>query len=446
MKLKPKQREAADEAWQAASRLLDVGAQGASLVLIAEVQRATHSARVAGLHRLAGAGGRTAQQLSGLHAARPEFRLAALAADLHQLLLVAHAIRTASDEVDARWVGEARRGYTEIGDLRLWGLFTEAVASASGYAGAVTYLAAEDGSVWSLGDIAPGDAGRCRWAYVTPFELAEVSLTHRALGRAGLRLEHATAAANGRLGSGRRVIAELNDGGAWSEAPLANLWAAPLRAQLDRAWSVRDEEARRAGDDLVFLRATVAGATRDALLLWLPELVLRAVAPSAHTELAYRHNLQLLSRAVGLDLLVVGRAAYARPRTVQLLAVGGDGFTLPPDWQGRVNLGLDRLQAAHLPAGRPSALPAERTEAAPDPLLPLARRLEHVLLGGRTTASSAATSGFLRDEAKLADSQLPTAAALLRRLREAPSAEAWLAARVYLAAAQASLQREAWLG
>jgi hypothetical protein len=446
LKLKPAQRDAAEQAWQASSALLESGAQGASLLLLAELERAVHSARVSRLHRLAAAGMRVAQQLRDLHAARPEFRLAALTADVHQLLLVAHAIRTASGEVDARWIGEARRGYTEIGDLRLWGLFTEAVAAASGYAGTVTYLASDDGSLWSLGDIAPGDVARCRWAYVTPFDLGEVSLTHRALGRAGLRLEHATASESRRLGSGRRITAELADGVGWSEPPLDNLWAPSLRAQLDRAWTARTDDLRRAGDDLLFLRGRVLGPLRDAVVLDIGGgVTVRGVAPSAHAELAYRQNLALLSGATGRAVWLIGRVAFARPRTVELLAIGGDQLALPEDWCGRVNLGLDRLQAAHLPARTAALRVPDVAEAPADPLLPLERRLEQLLLGGRTTASSAAVSGFARDEALLAKNQLPTAATLLRRLREEPSADAWLAARVYLTAAQARLQKEDWL-
>src|SRR5690242_7724165 len=127
MKLRPAQRAAAEQAWDAVSALLHSGAQAAGAVLLNELQRAVHSCRVAGLHRLAQAGQRAAQQIADLHARRSEFRLASLAWDVHQVLLVAHAIRSATDEIDGKWIGQARRGYAAVGSLNLHGLFTEAV-------------------------------------------------------------------------------------------------------------------------------------------------------------------------------------------------------------------------------------------------------------------------------------------------------------------------------
>jgi len=445
MKLKATQRTAADQAWQAAAALLQAGAQAASLVLLDELQRAVHSCRVAGLHRLAAAGSRAVQQMRYLHAQAPAFRLGTLSWDLFELLRVAHALRTAGDEVDALWIGEARRGYANIGSLALRGLFTEAIASATGYAGVVTYFVDAAGTLWSLGDIAPGDVSRYRFAYVMPFELGQTQVEHRALSRAGIHLENARAAANRRLGIGRALVAEVVDGVAWTEPPLAALFATPLRAQLERVWA----DERGAGDDLVLLHARISGATSNALLLRSDDALLRAIVASPSGELAYRQNLELLSRAVGLDVWLIGRPVLARPRTLHLLAIWSPDLAVPEEWRGRVNLALDRLLPSHLPAAR--GLPVKEAPGGTtlDPLLPLARRLEQVLLAGASAASPVAAPGFERDEAALQRNQLPTAAALLRRLRQAPPEdlpEAWLAARIYLAAAQSKLQREAWLG
>jgi hypothetical protein len=354
-------------------------------------------------------------------------------------------VRTAGNDIDAHWVGEARRGYTEVGSLALSGLFTEAVTSATGYAGVVTYFADESGTLWSLGDIAPGDDGRCRFAYVTPFAIGETRLEHRALSRAGIRLEHARAASNRRLGIGRQLVAEPVDGVAWTEPPLAALFNPPLAAQLQRTW-LSSEADRGAGDDLVFLRATVAGATPNALLLRSEHVLLHAIAPYA--ELAYRKNLELLSRAVGLAVWLIGRPVISRPRTLHALALASPELTVPDDWRGRINLALDQLLPEHLPPARESAVKEAPGATTIDPLLPLARRLEQVLLAGASAASAITVAGFMRDEGALQRNQLPTAAALLRRLRQAPPedlTEAWLAARIYLAAAQGKLQREAWL-
>ncbi len=450
--LTPAQRAAARQAWSATEALLESGAQAAGLVLHAELSRAVHSCRVARLPRLSSAGLRTAQQLRDLQARRPEFRLASLSWDVYQVLRTAHVLRGA-EPVAGRWIGEARRGYSRVGSLRLAGVFTEAVVSAAGYAGVVTYLADESSQLWSLGDVAPGDAHRCQFAYVSPLELGEFAVEHRALGRGGLGLEGATAAPNRRLGAGRGVVASDAAGVAFGEAPLLGLWDAPLAAQLDRAWAARGEDERHAGDDLLFVRCSVVGAGLETLVLETDAgLTLYASAPSGHAELAYRHNLGMLARAPGLPLWTIGRIVYARPRMLALLAIGSAALRLPSDWHARVNLGLDRLRPEHLPAGA-GPLPVRVSEAAlappVDPLDPLERRLQQVLLGGRAATSATAWSGFVRDEDALARNQLGTAAALLARLRQSPGeglAEAWLAARHYLAAAQARLQRAAWLG
>jgi hypothetical protein len=448
VRLRAAQRAAAEQAWLAAAALLDAGAQGASLVLTAELLRAVHSCRVAGLPRLSAAGLRTVQQLRDLHAQRPEFRLSGLSWDVYQLLATAHALRSAGDAVDTRWLGEARRGYAEVGSLRLTGVFSEPFVSTAGYAGVVTYLADQSGLLWTVGDVAPGDVERCLLAYVSPVPLGQLALDHRALSRAGMYVQRATAAANRRLGAGQAVAAASADGVDWSEAPLLGLWGA-FETQLSRAWEGRADDQRRAGDDLLFVRGKLAGATADSVLLQVGSVVLHCLAPSAQQGLAYRHNLGLLARAAGLEVWAIGRIAFAQPRGVLLLAIGGATLQLPEAWRGRVNLGLDRLQAAQLPSSQGAIAPPSVTPLhASDPLEPLRRRLGQVLLAGRAAASPVAWSGFLRDEATFAANALPTAAELLRRLRQAPAqdlAQAWLAANIYLAAAESRLQREAWL-
>ena len=463
VRLEPAQRAAAEQAWHAAAALLESGAQGAGLVLVGEVLRAVHSCRLAGLPRIANAGVRVAQEVRDLHAQRPEFRLAALTASVFELLATGSTL-LGCDEVSQHLIGVARRAYADIGVLHLSGLFTEPIVSTSGYAGVVTYLVDESGMIWSLGDVAPGGAERCQFAYVTPLDVGEVAAEHRALSRQGLRLEHASAAANRRLGSGRGVGAAIADGARWEDAPLAGLWNTSLEAQVQRAWAARERLAdeRVAGDDLLFVRGTVIGARDDALELLCDGLVLRAIAPSAHRELAYRHNLRVLANARGASLLVVGRIAFARPRTLQLLAIGGTTVHVREEWNARVNLGLDRLGRDEVRSAGPypevgGGVRAQREEVGVDPLDPLERRLQQVLLGGRTALSPSTWSGYRRDERALAQRQLATAAQLLRALRSVATepadaatrqtrlAQAWLAGRTYLGAARAHLQRGAWL-
>jgi hypothetical protein len=433
------QRAAANEAWNAANALLEAGAQAAGAVLLAELQRAVHSSRLVGLHRLAAAGARVSQGIRDLHAERPEFRLESLLWDMRELLATAHALRT-SEVVEPRWIGTTRRAYAETGPLQLVGLFTEPVVSGGGYAGVVTYLVDQDGLIWSLGEIAPGDAERCYWSYITALEWGGATFDHQALSRGGLCVERARAAANRRLGSGRTIVAQLAQGAAWASPPLGAMWGVPLAEQLDRVWAARERSAdeRRAGDDLVFVRGFVVGADADALLLRVGRLVLRAVAPSAHVELVYRSNLRRIAGITGLELSLIGRVASGRPRTLLALALDLG--------EARYNLGLDTVDIGGL-EGVSVGTPAPDADVVDvDPLDPLRRRLQQVVLGGRSTLGPSAWSGLARDERQLARNQMPTAAEVLGRLRSAALAEAWLAAHIYLTAADARLQRATWLG
>ncbi|HYW88145.1 MAG TPA: SWIM zinc finger family protein, partial [Chloroflexota bacterium] len=154
VRLSVQQRAAAEQAWTAAAALLDAGASGAGLLLTSELLRAVHSCREAGLHRAAASGLRVAQRLRDLQAARPQFRLGALAADLADLLSTSRQL-TRNTEVQAEWLGTARRAYRPLGSLRLSGIFTEAVLSATGYAGVVSYVCDQRGRLWSLADVTP---------------------------------------------------------------------------------------------------------------------------------------------------------------------------------------------------------------------------------------------------------------------------------------------------
>lgn len=460
--LSQRQRAAAAQAWSAGAALLEAGASGAGLLLTSELLRAVHSCRETSLHRAAAAGLRVAQRLRDLHAERPEFRLAALAGDLATLLSTAREL-TQATAVQSHWLGTARRTYAPVGSLRVTGLLSEAVVSAAGYAGVVTYLCDQSGRIWSLGDVAPGPPERCLLAYGAPIELGDASLDHHDLAREGLYLQGAKASVEGRLGSGRGVRAVRASGSAWTAEPLAGLWREPLEAQLDRVWAARSRGgsgAQRAGSDLVFVRGVVRGVRGHTLELVVDDgVTVSGLAATDHAELSYRSNLRLLGCAPGLPLLVVGRVIVGRPRTLMLLAVAPVSgpaevaLDLPSALGDRVNLGLDVLQHAHVRGASPlpNALPESvlRGPLDPsDPLDPLRRRVQQIVSGGRSAVSEPAWTGLARDEAALQRAQLGSASQILRALGRAAGRErlarAWLVAWTYLGAATSRLQRSSW--
>ena len=134
-------------------------------------------------------------------------------------------------------------------------------------------------------------------------------------------------------------------------------------------------------------------------------------------------------------------------------------LALPPDWGGRVCLGLDRLQSAHIArAGEagpslgpspPVASVASVASVAPDPLAALRRRLQRVAMGGARTLGAGAMRSVEHERAALVRAMMPRAADGLGALavaagRRARLADAWLSLAVYERAATRHLWRAAW--
>ncbi|WP_243766257.1 hypothetical protein, partial [Streptomyces sp. GC420] len=341
---------AADALWSAGAAVLEAGADGAGAVTQAELLRAAHTARLAGLPRPASAAVRTVTLLRAARAAEPGYRLADLAGALRELLATAHALRRpASPERVAELRGTSRRSYEDGGSLRLFGLCTEPVLTASGHAGAVTWVADAQGRLYTVPDVAPGGPARATGAASRTVRIGDTALTHRELAGAGLVVSGATVSADGRLGAGKGVRAVRAAGAGWDEEPLAALWAVPPARQAARA--LRAAQGAGDGQDLLFLDITLRGAVHEAggdcLLADChggdgPPLRLRVTSAHDHPELAHRDNLRLLASATGLRMRVVGRLEPAAHPRLRLLAAELPG--------GRYDMGLDRLQRADVPA------------------------------------------------------------------------------------------------
>jgi hypothetical protein len=469
------ERSAAQALWDTGSALLVGGMIGASLFNEAQMRRAAHQARALGLYRAATLGTRIAAGLRAARERRDDYSLPQLTADLRDLLLNARSLLRAADSADhlnptelAELRGSARRSYDHHGGLRLYGLFSEPVIASSGHSGIVTYLVDETGTLWTTANVMPGDADRVRPAYNTAAGVGGTVLTHRELTRGGLIVSGASASADGRLSSGSSTRAVKAAGATWDSPPIAALFDHSLEKQIERAFAAADREGPegldRAGADLVFLRLRVLGPTEHgfAAAAESGESVY-CVPPQAGHDLPYRGNLEVLA-SQGLDIRVIARLDRHRPATLHLLAASPSDQTsvaLPPEWAGRINLGLDSLTPANVrrTATDLAADLAADLDAPPSngtPLHLLRHRIEQAVAGGRVVTAAAAAD---REAARLRRSSLHTAGDLLaglvaaaptrrdafgRPLSHRDYLEAWLAAAHYEAVASQRFLLRRW--
>ncbi|MEU2181486.1 hypothetical protein [Streptomyces thermolilacinus] len=454
----PEQGAAADAVLRAASAVLEAGTDGAGAVVQAELLRAAHTARLAGLPRAAAAAVSVVTRLRAARSADPAYRLAELADQLRELLRVAHRVPLAAGAELTELRGTARRPYTPDGSLRLYGLFSEPVLTASGYAGAVTWTADTRGRLFSVSDVAPGGPGRATGAADRAVRVGDTALTHRQLSRAGLAVSGATVSGDGRLGAGAGVRAVRASGATWDAEPLDRLWAVPVAEQAARALDGGD-----AADGLLFLHVTVLGAVREAAGVCLAAdcggLTVRLTAAHDDPALPYRDNLRLLASVPGIRLRALARLDPAPHPRARLLAV-----THPSDAEARVDLGFDRLQRADLPAdvtgGGVDVADAPVGDQAPVHVL--RRRVHQAVAAGRRVLAlphdTRADTRRLRAHglgtaAELLDHLHTTAAARTRdpfgRLQAADPrvfARAWLAAAAYTDEVDRALCAAAWGG
>ncbi|MGW3590126.1 hypothetical protein [Streptomyces fungicidicus] len=435
----------------AAAAVLEAGTDGAGAVLQAELLHAAHTARLAGLPRLSAA---AVAVVTGVRAARsgdPGYRLTDLAGALAGVLGVAHRLphATGPELTDLR--GTARQPYRPDGSLRLYGLFSEPVLTATGYAGAVTWTADAEGRLYTVSDVAPGGPARATGAADRAVRIGDTSLTHRELSRAGLAVSGATVSPTGRLGAGAGVRAVRASGVAWRAEPLDRLWAVPAAEQVSRALN--------GGRDLLFLEVTPVGAVRetagDCLLADCDGLSVLLTTAHDDPSLPCRENLRLLAAAGRGRLRIVARLVPGPfPRALLLAAEH------PADPDARVDLGLDRLQHADLPGG--VVAPPDRVLPAGDeaPLHLLRRRVHQAVSGGRRVLAFAGDRPG--DGARLRRAGLATAGDLLDDLHAAAAdrsrdvfgrllpadtdrfGRSWLAAAVYTDAVERALCADAW--
>ncbi|MFJ8435247.1 hypothetical protein ACIQ9P_28525 [Kitasatospora sp. NPDC094019] len=464
------ERAAVDQLHRVGSAVLAAGVGGAGAVLQAELLRAAHRARLAGLHRPAAAAVAVVTRIRAARSGEPDHRLADLVAGLRELLgltaalAAAAAAGTAGPGV-AALRGAARQAYAPAGALRLYGLFSEPVLTAT-HAGVLTWAVDAGGGLHTMAEIMPhADAAAAAPQAVgagnRAVRLGDATLSHREFTRAGLAVQGATRSAAGRLGAGASVRAVRAVGTAWTAEPAARLWAEPPAAQVARALGAAalPPEVRPAGGELLFLDVTLLGAVpygpggEPRLLADCGGVVLALRAAHDHPGLAHRGNLALLATAPGLRLRVIGRLERSARPELRLLAIGEPpaarpaeappqdvrplavrppsvlpapsdlsvpSLALPADRAGRVNIGLERLQTADLAlpavgAALPPAVPPTGALPPATPVHLLARRVEQAVTGGRAVLALG-TGAARGDGVRLRSAGLATAASLLEGL------------------------------
>ncbi|MFJ7201025.1 MULTISPECIES: hypothetical protein [unclassified Streptomyces] len=470
------QVRAATTLWDAAAEALSAGVVAGGAVVQAELLRAAHTARLAGLPRAEAAALRVVR---GLRAARERSegqRLADLTGAFRELLVGTALLASGSAGTDA--AGSTRRFYEQGGSLRVYGLCREPVLSATGYGGVTTHLVGSDGAGYTVSDVRPGGLARVKGAGSASVALGGAVLDHSGLARGGLRIVGATVSADGRLGSGRGVSATPLRGVDWSEEPAAALFARPVQEAMTAVLADGASETGAPGStapSLLGCDVEVIGPAGDSVVVRIagegPMLRLRPAHP--HPELPHAANLRRIAEHPGLALRVLGRPDLGRAATLLSLAVGpvpGASVTLrlPGEWKGRADLGYDRLQGEHFPRETAGPAACGPVTAGPDPLAeaPLwrvRRLLETGVAGGRRAVAEAGRGTDAASlSARLTRAELGRAAHLAqaltteagRRPRDAfgrltdPSADAyaraWLASAVHLAAAERSLVAASW--
>ncbi|MBT3149431.1 hypothetical protein HTV45_00640 [Streptomyces sp. CHD11] len=445
------QQDAARAVFDAAAAVLETGADGAGAVLQAELLHAAHTARLAGLPRASAAAVSVVTAVRAARSADPGYRLTGLAGALADVLSVAHRLPHATGPDLGELRGTVRRPYRPDGSVRLYGIFSEPVLTATGYAGAVTWTADADGRLFTVSDVAPGGASRASGAADRTVRIGDTALTHRELSRAGLAVSGATVSPDGRLGAGAGVRAVRASGVAWRDDPLDRLWAVPAAEQVARALG--------GARDLLFLEVTLTGTVRetagDCLLADCEGVPLRLAGAHDDPALPCRDNLRLLAAARGSRLRIVARLVPGPYPRAQLLAIEH-----PAGPGARVDLGLDRLQRADLPPAAPVPPAAAAGTGDEAPLHLLRRRVHQAVPGGRRVLALAGNAPG--DAAGLRRLGLATAAGLLEDLHDAAAdrtrdhfgrllpadrgrfARSWLAAALYTGLVEEALCAHAW--
>jgi hypothetical protein len=466
MALDSERRQVARSALDVLAVVLESGLSAMGAQARAELLRSVHAARVHGLHRLASRTLSVAESGRALRERSASFELEQAVRALGEASLTAHQLANGSTSPES--IGVARRSYEDVGAKRLMGVACEPVLTRSGYAGVVTYVVDEAGTLFTVQDVAPGDAGRALGSYRATVRLGDASLTHAELARQGLFVQGATASLDHRLGAGARVSAVSAAGARFDEPRFSALFAVPFATQLEHALAAAEAPDMRA-PALLFLEGVLVGPDAAGALFIVgaaeQATLLTLAMPTSEASFACNENLRLLRAAVGTRLRVIGKIARRRPGVVELLAIGDveGSLSVSPPSMGRVQVAFDTLARGQLrgdptqvdAAAVSSAMRAESNDAT-DPIASLERRVGRMVLGGRRSLTTSASRDVALEANTLASAMLPTTRRVLEELLVAAATsgrptearrrllEAWLRAYVTSTTLRRTLAGAAW--
>ncbi len=481
----PEMLQTAFRVRDALSGVLRVGARASGTLLQSALLRAGHECRVAGLPMLGNTVLRIAEGTRRLRAQSDIADSDSLQQDVFAGLLATELL-SGCEAVPSSIVGTNRREYGALAISRLHGWFAEPILTRSGYAGVCIHLLAPDGSMHQITEVRTGDADLVVQAYHVGIELGATTLQGSDLCRKSLIVQNLSAAADGRLSKGKKTRWAVQGDADFDDGVALRRFVQPPCQQLEQVFRAANDPAdgRRGGWDLIAFEAEVLGAFGPALLAKVDRLERpwRLRIAIDDPGLAFRDNLTLLTRCPGLRLRCVGRLRMETAGEVELLAIGPPGseslredgetpaprLQLPNQWQGRCNLGIDRLQRHHIDRtsrwGVETVLDQQQASSLTDDGLEnLDCCLRAAVLGGHRAVAGIETVAHRRAVTALRRYGYPTAVALIdtlasaaaetahdsdtggaKRGQRADFAMALLACATYLQAARTEFHRQRW--
>ncbi|QDV47712.1 hypothetical protein Enr13x_76230 [Stieleria neptunia] len=430
-------RDAAGRCIDAIEWMLRSGARRCGVVLQSSLLRAAHQCRAAGLVHLSSAVLSVVEGVVRLRAQSGNTDVAQLQSDLARAVVLARCVLR-QPSADLETIGQVRRSFEPVDVSRLVSLLAEPIVTRSGYAGVCVYLMADDGGVYQVSEVRPGEAELASQAYRGGFELGGTTISAFQLCRSDVDVQNMTASPDRRLGRGsktRWAVRKQTAGPIDASPTWKKRFGRSLADQVDQLFAVQKSvgPTAAADNDFVAFGCQVLGRHEDAVLVKADDVSrpLRLRIALDTDQVPYRENLELLARSPGLELFVIGRVRRHQAGSIDALAIRVEArreesdddprLELPDSWRNVCQLGLDRLERHFFSrtdpeADAPSLAAAEdargQTEPSVDGVAGLARQQLALVLGGRGSVASPASAGHRRMIRTLTRQMLPTAAKL----------------------------------